>query len=119
MNTIIDVEPAEINGRGSPVGGIIPETTQRLIITWMEITLATPKTKSEPNRSRAFFAIETNKRTRVAKVKTTIVAPKNPSSSPMIENTKSLSENGRNKYFCRELNSPTPNIPPLPREYND
>lgn len=29
---------------------------------------------------------------------------------------KSLSEKGKNRYFCRELNSPRPNKPPLDSE---
>ena len=42
--------------------------------------------------------------------------PTSPSSSPMMPKMKSLSEKGRNRYFCRELNSPMPNRPPLPSE---
>ena len=38
-------------------------------------------------------------------------------SKPMIDNIKSDSENGKNKYFCLLLNNPTPNNPPLPNEY--
>lgn len=43
-----------------------------------------------------------------------IVTPKNPVSSPMTDSTKSLSENGRNKYFCLLLRYPSPKKPPLP-----
>lgn len=39
---------------------------------------------------------------------------KNPVSSPMTDSTKSLSENGRNKYFCLLLRYPSPKKPPLP-----
>jgi len=43
--------------------------------------------------------------------------PTKPVSSAIIENIKSDSENGKNKYFCLELKIPVPNIPPsaIPR----
>lgn len=36
-----------------------------------------------------------------------------------MEKIKSLSANGRYKYFCLEEKSPTPKSPPLPRLYSD
>lgn len=119
MNTTRDVEPAEINGSGRPVGGIRPETTQTFKMTWIEITLATPKTKSAPNLSFAFLAMLINKYISTAKTIKVKIAPKSPNSSPIIEKIKSLSENGKNIYFCLEFPNPTPKSPPEPREYND
>ena len=41
-------------------------------------------------------------------------APTNPSSSQTIENTKSLCDSGRYKYFCLEFPNPRPKSPPEP-----
>lgn len=39
--------------------------------------------------------------------------PTKPNSSATIEKIKSDSANGKNKYFWRELKSPTPKVPHL------
>ena len=116
MKTNSEVEPAEINGSGKPVGGILPVTTAIFKITWVAITHAIPPTSNDAKRVFAFSEILTKQIISVKKIRITSVAPKNPSSSHIIENIKSLSANGRYKNFCRELKSPTPNSPPLPSE---
>ena len=42
INTNSEVEPAEINGSGKPVGGIEPVTTQTLRTVWIPSTQAMP-----------------------------------------------------------------------------
>ena len=51
MNIIIDVEPAEINGSGSPVGGTKPVTTEIFKSTWIIIIAPIPTAKKNPNLS--------------------------------------------------------------------
>ena len=116
MNTTRDVEPDEMNGSGRPVGGIEPVTTATLMRVCTAMTAATPTHKRQPNRSHAPSPILISLITKTAKTTSKSPAPTNPNSSAMIENMKSLSENGKNKYFWRELNSPTPNHPPEPME---
>lgn len=119
IKTIKDVLPALINGSGNPVGGILPVTTAMFINTCTAITVATPVTKRAPNLSFALRAILIKQTINNTKTKMIPIAPTKPSSSPIIEKIKSLSQNGKNKYFCLELKSPTPNQPPEPREYKD
>ena len=109
---MIDVEPAEMNGSGKPVGGTNPETTATFKITWIKISEPIPAESKHPNLSLAFFAtliMQTNKSTKTT-IKT--LAPTKPVSSAIIEKIKSDSANGKNKYFCLELNKPEPNAPP-------
>ena len=56
-NTTSEVEPNEMNGSGSPVGGISPVTTQRFKIVWIPITAVMPEARYAPKRLRAFKAI--------------------------------------------------------------
>ena len=112
IKTIIDVEPAEMNGSGRPVGGTTPVTTAIFKSTWIIISEPIPAESIAPNLSGAFFAIfimHTNKSTKIA---ITLSAPTKPVSSAIIAKMKSDSENGKNRYFCLEWKSPEPNIPP-------
>ena len=78
-----------------------------------------PAASRNPNLSLHLFAILKPLYTIKPQNKKKINSPKNPSSSPIIERIKSLSAKGRNLYFCVELKSPVPNIPPLPSAYSD
>ena len=42
IKTTRDVEPADINGKGSPVGGISPVTTAIFNIVWIPIKEVIP-----------------------------------------------------------------------------
>jgi hypothetical protein len=42
IKTTIDVDPAEINGSGSPVGGMSPVTTATFSIVWTPIIAVMP-----------------------------------------------------------------------------
>lgn len=119
IKTTSEVEPAEIKGSGSPVGGILPVTTATLIKNCAAITVAMPEAKRQPKRSGARKAILTARTMINRYTSPTHVHPINPNSSPMIEKIKSLSAKGKNKYFWRELPNPTPVNPPLPSEYSD
>ena len=81
----------------------------------MPITNAIPAQSNAPNRSGAFKAILTSKKIKSAKADISKMQPIKPVSSPIIEKIKSDSANGKNKYFCLELKSPTPNQPPEPK----
>lgn len=116
IKTISDVLPALKKGKGKPVGGMLPVTTAMLINTCTEITTATPQTKSAAKRFVARFAILINATIKTAYTNKTNTEPTKPISSAIIEKMKSLSQNGKNKYFCLELKSPTPNQPPEPKE---
>ena len=113
MNTTSAVPPALINGRGTPVGGILPLTTAILIKTWLAIIVVIPVAKKQPNLSLLFIAILIPLNINSPKIEINIIQPNNPNSSPIIEKIKSDSANGKNRYFCLLLNSPTPNNPPL------
>ena len=45
IKTSSEVEPAEINGKGKPVGGIEPVTTAMLISVWIAIIADIPVAK--------------------------------------------------------------------------
>lgn len=119
INTTREVEPAEINGSGKPVGGIEFVTTKILSITCVEITHATPPASKLANISFAFWAILISEKIRMINIIKITPAPKKPNSSQIIEKIKSLSAKGRYKYFCLDEKSPTPKSPPLPRLYSD
>ena len=42
INTTNAVPPLDMNGSGTPVGGILPVTTAILIKTWLAITVVIP-----------------------------------------------------------------------------
>ncbi len=119
INTISDVLPALMNGNGSPVGGILAEITRIFNVTWVAIIQAMPAVSKLPKTSLLFCAIFIIENIRIANIVRTMVAPKKPNSSQIIEKMKSLSANGKYKYFCLEENNPTPNKPPFPKLYSD
>lgn len=117
MKIIIDVEPADMNGSGKPVGGTSPVTTATFKRHWMIIIEPIPTHKRKPNLSGAILATLKTVKTKTTKSKIKKLTPTNPTSSAIIERMKSDSANGKNKYFCLDLKTPTPNIPPsaIPR----
>ena len=105
-----------MNGRGKPVGGTAPVTTAMFRTTWTVRIVAMPMASRQPKRSFACIAIFRQYIITAIKAAITNKHPINPNSSPIMLNMKSLSENGRKEYFWRELNNPTPNQPPEPKE---
>ena len=61
MKTNSEVEPALMKGKGNPVGGIEPETTDMFRSVWTPITKATPALSNAPKRSGALREIFINK----------------------------------------------------------
>ena len=118
-NTLTLVPPADINGSGIPVGGIVPVTTATFIAVCTAIIAVIPVAKYTPSLSNASCAIRIPMYTISKYITISIMQPTSPNSSPIIEKIKSLSLNGKNMYFCLLLNSPTPNSPPAPSEYSD
>ena len=71
-----------------------------------------PLASKQPNLSLAFLATFMMHKNNKKYIKIKHTLPKKPVSSAMIEKIKSLSANGKNKYFCLELKSPEPKNPP-------
>ena len=113
MKTTRDVEPADINGSGSPVGGSAPEQTEILSNTCTAIMVVIPVARKQPNLVGAFIAIMIPRIITIKNTKIKNKQPTKPNSSAIIEKIKSLSAKGKKRYFCLELKSPTPNQPPL------
>lgn len=65
-----------------------------------------------PNISGALMAISTPLHINIANKINTATQPINPSSSPKMENMKSLCGSGMYKNFCLLSPSPAPNSPP-------
>ena len=57
IKTTNEVEPADISGSGTPVGGIDPVTTARFINTCVAIILPIPTARYRPNLSFEFLSI--------------------------------------------------------------
>ena len=100
INTMTDVPPLEINGSGSPVGGMLPVTTAMFKRSCTPITSATPHDSRQPNLSFAFRPILNSKNISTKYAQSKITQPKKPNSSPIMEKIKSLSANGKKRYFC-------------------
>ena len=101
IKIIIDVEPAEINGSGKPVGGTSPVTTAIFKSTWIIIIEPMPTAIKKPNLSAALFAIFTIIKNKITNKLKRKITPTKPTSSAIIERIKSDSENGKNRYFWR------------------
>lgn len=101
-----------MNGSGKPVGGTRPVTTAIFKNTCINTKEPIPAESKAPNLSGAFFEVLIIHKNIKTNKKITNNAPTNPHSSAIIEKIKSDSANGKNKYFCLELNNPTPNTPP-------
>ena len=119
MVMISEVLPELISGNGKPVGGMLPLTTSALMTVCMPYTIVIPIAKRKEKKSSAFDAARIPQNINAAHAKKSKNTPKKPNSSPMMDRIKSLSAKGKNRYFCRELNSPVPNQPPFPKAYKD
>lgn len=91
--------PAEINGSGIPVGGIEQVTTAMFIASCMAIRQPIPAVNKAPKRLFAFSAIFIKHTTKATYARIITTAPKSPNSSPIMENIKSDSLKGKNRYF--------------------
>lgn len=112
---IIEVFPLETNGNGSPVGGILPVTTNALIITCIPKIMVIPTANINPKIFFEFFATFNPLKTINISRPKKPTNPIKPISSPITERIKSDSAKGKKAYFCLELNNPTPNQPPDPK----
>ena len=111
---INEVFPELISGNGKPVGGILPLTTKALITVCIPYTKIIPEESINEKKSFALAAVLIPRKISTAHMENKMKIPINPSSSPIIDKMKSLSAKGKKRYFCRELNNPVPNQPPLP-----
>ena len=116
---INEVFPELINGNGKPVGGILPLTTNALITVCTAYTSVIPEANKKEKKSSASDAVFIPRQINKPLTRNIANIPKNPNSSPIIDKIKSLSANGKKRYFCRERNNPVPNQPPLPSAYSD
>ena len=92
--------------------GIEFVTTATFIITWLAIIITIPDATKVPNKSVALTAIFMPRQIKIANKINTIIAPKNPSSSHIIEKIISLCASGKNPNFCLLCPNPNPKIPP-------
>ena len=92
-------------------------TTAIFIITCIATNAVIPMAIKLPNISGAFIAINTLLQIKIPNKTNTSAQPTNPSSSPNIENIKSLCGSGIYKYFCLLSPNPVPNSPPEPIAY--
>ena len=86
-------------------------------MTCIAINAVIPTAIRLPNISGDFIAINIPLHINTANSSIINVHPKNPSSSPIIENMKSLCGSGMYKYFCVLSPNPTPKSPPDPIAY--
>ena len=57
IKIIMEVLPLDTNGKGKPVGGILPVTTRAFTIVWIPKIIVIPTAKIKPNRFLDFDAI--------------------------------------------------------------
>ena len=57
MVIMSEVLPALIKGKGKPVGGILPLTTNALTTVWIPYTNVIPEAIKKEKKSFAFFAV--------------------------------------------------------------
>ena len=96
---ISEVFPELISGNGKPVGGMLPLTTSALTTVCIPYTSVIPDAIKKEKKSFARAAVLIPLKIRKALAANTSNIPKSPSSSPIIERIKSLSANGRKRYF--------------------
>ena len=82
------------------------------MITWIATNAVIPIATKLPNISGALIAISTPLHMNIANKISTATQPINPSSSPKMENMKSLCGSGMYKNFCLLSPNPAPNSPP-------
>ena len=87
--------PYERNGNVTPVTGINPTTTIKFNTVWKAIWNVIPNAKYLPKRSLLFLAILNPVNMIVKKKTDTIIIPKKPNSSLIIEKIKSVWGSGR------------------------
>ena len=80
--------PYDKKGRVTPVTGMRPTTTQRFSTVWKARPNVIPKAIYLPKRSSQFMAILKPRYIIVMNNEETIITPRNPNSSLMIENIK-------------------------------
>ena len=102
-----------MNGRVTPVFGIVFVTTAIFRITCTEMCVITPVTISAPYRSFAFPATRMNLQISMRNRNMMAIAPNNPSSSQIIEKIMSFCASGTNA-FCILCPRPLPKMPPEP-----
>ena len=108
-NDTNELPPKETNGRVVPVTGSSPVLTLAFIKNWMKIIKATANTKRLASVLFTLIATRTNLNTSSDRIIITILTPKNPSSSPMKANIKSvLSAGKKSKCDCVPLPKPLP-----------
>ena len=114
IKIIIDVLPLDTSGSGSPVGGILPVTTNAFTTVCIPNIMVIPTASINPKTSFALDAVLSPRQIINPSNEKKKINPIKPISSPITERIKSDSANGKKAYFWRELNSPTPNHPPEP-----
>ena len=87
--------PYDKNGNVTPVTGINPTTTIKFNKVWKAIWNVIVNAKNFPNLSDVFLAIEYPFNIIIRNSVVTIIIPKNPNSSLIIENIKSVWGSGR------------------------
>ena len=96
MNVAISEEPPDdTNGRGLPVVGTSPMTQPMFKNAWNTIMMVQLPATMEPKREFEARAMRRPANSSAKKSTMTSNAPIMPSSSPMMENTKSVSASGR------------------------
>jgi len=96
IKIIIDVFPLETNGKGKPVGGMLPVTTSAFIIACMPNIKVTPTAIKYPKTSFEREAIPMPRNTMKAIRAKKNSKPINPVSSPITDKIKSDSLKGWN-----------------------
>ena len=87
--------PYDKKGKVTPVTGINPITTERLSIAWTMIWKTRPKDKYLLNELDELITILNPKYKNNRNKETTIITPRTPNSSLIIENIKSVCGSGK------------------------
>ena len=115
--TSSDDTPAEISGNGTPVMGSTPSTAPMFTSAWAMIHSVIAPAASRENVSGTRRAMRSPAKARPVYKNTTHSVPSSPSSSPRIENTKSVGAAGTQPHLDLLAPRPTPNQPPEPSAY--
>lgn len=90
-----DEPPYDMKGRGIPVRGTSATIAEKFIIAWRPIQIIIPEARSWENLSGAWEAIFKPLDMRARKIMMTILAPINPTSSPMTAKMESVLTSGK------------------------
>ncbi len=105
--------PADTNGNGMPVTGIIPTTTPMLMKAWRQIQAVIPAASMAPKVSGAPSEVRIPRYPMARNRTMTRPPPRSPNSRPTMAKMKSLNALGRNNPPASRLSpSPAPKIPP-------